>query len=227
MSKSAQLLLVRIEGATPLTFSRVDLYSESGQRNWPQRRMTRSPNTSVSELLIRLRNGDSEALSVLVPLVYTELRRLAHAYLQRQSPGHTLQSTGLVHELYLKLVDMDMDWQNRAHFFGVAARVMRGILVDHARGQHAKKRGGGALRISLAEDLLLQEQRSVDLMMLDDTLKQLAALDPRQGQIVELKFFGGLSNEETAEAIGVSAATVKREWALARAWIYRKMGEGA
>ncbi len=189
--------------------------------------MTVPREAPVSELLIRLRQGDSDALSVLVPLVYSELRRIARAYLQRQPPGHTLQSGGLVNELYLKLIDIEMDWQNRAHFFGVAAKVMRGILVDHARGRHAGKRGGGAIRVSLNENLVKQEERDVDLIVLDDCLKKLALLDPRQAEIVELRFFGGLSIEETAEAIGVSPATVKREWAMARTWIFRHMHEGS
>ena len=189
--------------------------------------MTVPREASVTELLTRLRQGDSDALSVLVPLVYGELRRIARAYLRRQPAGHTLQSGGLVNELYLKLVDIEIDWQNRAHFFGVAAKVMRGILVDHARGRHASKRGGGALRVSLNENILKQEERDVDLIELDDALKELAILDPRQGEIVELRFFGGLSIEETAEAIGISPATVKREWAMARTWIFRRMHEGS
>jgi RNA polymerase sigma factor (TIGR02999 family) len=187
--------------------------------------MNRVPQASVSELLLNWRQGDPDALRTLMPLVYSELRRLARYYLHQQRSDHTLQSTALVHEAYLKLVHMDMRWENRAHFFGVAAQVMRGILVDHARNRQAAKRGGGALKLSLDEAVLEPEQRDVDVIALDDALNTLATFDPRQSRIVELRFFGGLSIEETGEVLSVSPATVKREWSMARTWLHRQLCE--
>jgi RNA polymerase sigma factor (TIGR02999 family) len=185
-------------------------------------------STSVSKLLVNWRQGDPDALGALMPLLYRELRRLAHSHLQGQRRDHTLQSTALVHEAYLKLMKLeDMDWQNRAHFFGVAAQVMRGILVDYARNRDAAKRGGGAYKLSLDEALGKAEQRELNLVALDDALKDLAEIDPRQSRIVELRFFGGLSIEETSEVLGVSPATTKREWAAARTWLYRQMPEAS
>jgi RNA polymerase sigma factor (TIGR02999 family) len=175
-------------------------------------------------LLIQWSNGDSAALDALVPLVYDELRRLAQLYLSREKAGHTLSSTALVHEAYLRLVKQkDVTWQNRAHFFGVAARMMRRILVDHARRRGYAKRGGGALTLSLDESMTPAPQREINLVALDDALDTLAKLDERQSRMVELRFFGGLSIEETSEVLGVSAPTVKREWASARAWLYREI----
>ena len=178
----------------------------------------------VTKLLIQWSKGDSEALDALVPLVYDELRRLAQLYLSREKPGHTLSSTALVHEAYLRLVQQkDVTWQNRAHFFGVAARMMRRILVDHARRHGYAKRGGGALTLSLDETVAAAPEREISLVALDDALDSLAKLDERQSRMVELRFFGGLSIEETSEVLGVSAPTVKREWASARAWLYREI----
>ena len=166
-------------------------------------------------------DGDDGALGELLPLVYAELRRLAAGYLRRERPGHTLQPTALVNEAYLRLVDQtQVRWQNRAHFLGVAAQMMRRILVDHVRGQRAEKRGGEIQKLSLDENIDVSGERAADLVALDEALKRLAELDPQKSRIVELRFFGGLSVEETAEVLGVSAPTVKRQWRMAKAWLY-------
>ena len=186
--------------------------------------MSEPLDQDVTHLLIQWSKGDSAALDALVPLVYDELRRLAQLYLSREKPGHTLSSTALVHEAYLRLVKQkDVTWQNRAHFFGVAARMMRRILVDHARRHGYAKRGGGELTLSLDETMAPAPEREINLVALDDALETLAKLDERQSRMVELRFFGGLSIEETSEVLGVSAPTVKREWASARAWLYREI----
>ena len=177
----------------------------------------------VTRLLVEWTDGNQGALEALLPLVYDELRRLARGYLQRERPGHTLQSTALVHEAYMRLVDQDVSWQNRAHFFGIAAQMMRRILVDHARTKNAAKRGDGACMVTLDEGLVGTEQRDVDVIALDRALDKLTKLDPQQSRIVELKFFAGLSIEETAEVLRVSPATVKRDWVMAKAWLYREM----
>jgi RNA polymerase sigma-70 factor (ECF subfamily) len=182
----------------------------------------------VTQLLIRWSKGDSAALDTLVPLVYDELRRVAQGYLRHERAGHTLSSTALVHEAFLRLVKQkDVTWQNRAHFFGVASRMMRRILVDHARSHAYAKRGGGAMTLALEEAVAPAPERGFDLVALDDALTSLAKLDERQSRMVELRFFGGLSIEETSEVLGVSAPTVKREWASARAWLYREIGRGS
>jgi RNA polymerase sigma factor (TIGR02999 family) len=181
----------------------------------------------VSELLIRWRDGDHAALEQLVPLVYDELRRLARSHLRRESPGQSLQSAALVHEAYLRMVGKKPpDWQNRAHFFGVAARLMREILVDRTRKIRAAKRGAGIDELQLDEAIGLPHQRSVDLILLDDALDRLAKLDERQCRIVELRFFGGLSLEETSVALDISEATVSREWTTARVWLRHEIGAG-
>jgi len=169
--------------------------------------------------------GNREALDALTPLVYDELRRLAGAYLRRERHDHTLQSTALVHEAYLKLIDQrSIRWQNRAHFFGVAAQMIRRILVDHARGHQAAKRGAGAAALSLDEALGVPGiQKDVNLVALDDALAQLEKLDPQQSRVIELRYFAGLSIEETAEVMSISPATVKREWSTARAWLFREL----
>jgi RNA polymerase sigma factor (TIGR02999 family) len=178
----------------------------------------------VTHLLAAWRQGDREAQAHLLPLVYDELRRLAHRYLQRERPDHTLQATALVHEAYLRLIDQrQAQWQNRAHFFGLAAQMMRRILIDHARQQHAAKRGGAEQKLSLDEAVWVSAERATDLVALDDALTRLAVLDPQQSRIVELRFFGGLTIEETAEVLGVSPATVKRDWSMAKAWLYREL----
>jgi RNA polymerase sigma factor (TIGR02999 family) len=176
----------------------------------------------ITHLLVNWSNGDQQALERLTPLVYAELRRLAARHLRRERSGHTLQSTALVHEAYLRLVDQrSVRWQNRAHFFGIAAQMIRRILVDYARGRHTAKRGADACKLSLDEAIGTPAQRDLNLVALDDALQNLAALDPQQSRIVELKFFGGLSIEEIAEVLAISPATVKRDWAVAKAWLYR------
>ena len=185
--------------------------------------MPEPPAQPVSALLGKWRAGDPEALQVLIPLVYEELRRIAQHHLRQERPDHTLQSTALVHEAYLKLIKQGpADVENRAHFLAVASRLMRQILVDHARAHRAAKRGGG-LKLELQDAMALQEAQNVDLIALDHALNELARLDPQQSRIVEMRFFGGLSIEDTAEVIGVSRTTVKREWATARAWLLREM----
>jgi RNA polymerase sigma factor (TIGR02999 family) len=175
---------------------------------------------------VRWRDGDQGALQALLPLVYDELKRLARNYLRNERPGHTLQSTALVHEAYLRLVQSPLQLQNRTHFFAVAARLMREILVDHARSRRAAKRDYRC-KITLDRAVALPQKRDVDLLALDDALDELSRLDPRQGRIVELRFFGGLSIDETSEILGISPATVKREWTTARAWLHREMSGGA
>jgi RNA polymerase sigma factor (TIGR02999 family) len=178
----------------------------------------------VTRLLVSWSEGDKQALDQLAPMVYDELRRLADRYLRRERPGHTLQSTALVHEAYLRLIDQrNVHWQNRAHFFGVAAQMIRRILVDHARATHAAKRGAGVPRLSLDSGIDAGVERDLDLVALDDALEALSHLDPQQSRIIELRFFGGLSVEETAEVLEVSPATVKREWSSARAWLFREL----
>jgi len=177
----------------------------------------------VTRLLVQWADGDRQAMEELLPLVYDELRRLARSYLHRENPGHTLQSTALVHEAYLRLVDQDVSWQSRAHFFGIAAQMMRRILVDHARAKHAEKRGDGACRVTLDEGLLSTESCDVNVLALDRALTRLAEFDRQQSQIVELRFFAGLSIEDTAEILKISPATVKRDWAMAKAWLHREM----
>lgn len=178
----------------------------------------------VTQLLVEWSQGNRAALDGLAPMVYDELRRLANAYLRRERPDHTLQGTALVNEAYLRLIDQrNVKWQNRAHFFGVAAQMIRRILVDHARGHQAAKRGAGAAKLSLDEALAVPGARDVDLVNLDEALKELAAFDERQSRIIELRYFAGLSIEETAEVVGISPATVKREWTAARAWLFRQL----
>ena len=178
----------------------------------------------VSELLLNWGHGDQNAREELIPLVYAELRRIARRYLWQERPDHTLQSGALVHEAYLRMPhEKPPQWQNKAHFFGVAAQLMRHILVDHARGRMAAKRGGGVPRLTLDPQLAFPQKREFDLVALDDALTSLAALDAQQSRLIELRFFGGFSIEETAIVLGISPATVKREWATARAWLQREM----
>ncbi len=173
-------------------------------------------------------NGSRTALDALMPAVYGELRRLAARYLSRERSDHTLQPTALVNEAYLRLIDQhSVRWQNRAHFYGIAAQLMRRILVDHARGQAAAKRGGTAATLPLDQADAAAAPPEVDVVALDEALARLSAFDERQGRLVELRFFGGLTIEESAEVLGVSAATVKREWALAKAWLYRELNQGS
>jgi RNA polymerase sigma factor (TIGR02999 family) len=183
------------------------------------------PSSQVTELLVRWRGGDREAMESLMPLVYDELRRLANHYLQRERSDHTLQSTALVHEAYLRLAGQSApQWQNRAHFFGIAARVMRQILVEYARAHSAAKRGGvGACKITLDESLEIAQKTNIDVVALDGALERLSELDPQQSRIVELRFFTGLTIEDTSEVMGLSPATVKRDWTSARAWLHREI----
>jgi len=186
-------------------------------------RVPESSPQPVSALLSKWRTGDQEALQALIPLVYQELRRIAQHHLQQERPDHTLQSTALVHEAYLRLMKQGpAEVANRAHFLAVASQLMRQILVDHARGHRAAKRGGG-IKLELNDAMGSQKPQNMDLVALDDALKELAKLDPQQSRIVELRFFGGLSIEETAEIVGVSPTPVKREWATARAWLRREV----
>lgn len=181
----------------------------------------------VTELLRAWGGGDPAALNELLPHIYDELRRLAGHYLRRERPDHTLQPTALVHEAYLRLIDTNnVRWQNRAHFFGAAAQAMRRILVDHARQHAAAKRGGAEHRVTLDESVALAEQRDVDLLLLDDALDRLEEMDVQKSRMVELRFFGGLSLEETAEVMGVSEATVTRQWRTTRAWLHRELSKG-
>ena len=186
--------------------------------------MSPEPAEQVSKLLLDWGRGDPNAREEMIPLVYGELRRIARRYLWQERPDHTLQSGALVHEAYLRLVrEKSPQWKNRAHFFGVAAQLMRHILVDYARGRLAAKRGAGAPRLALDPKIALPQRRDIDVVALDDALTSLATLDPQQSRLVELRFFGGLSIEETAVVLGISPATVKREWSTARAWLQREM----
>jgi RNA polymerase sigma factor (TIGR02999 family) len=180
----------------------------------------------ISKFLRAWRDGDQSALKGLTPIVYEELRRLAHRYMKRERPGHTLQTTAVVNEAYMRLVDYRrMKWRDRAHFFAVAAQVMRRILVDHARS-HNIKRGAGVRHITLDDVAVVSGDRTGDLLALDDAMNALASFDPRKVQIIEMRFFGGLSVEETAEVLKVSPAPVRRDWSIAKFWLYRELGGG-
>jgi len=184
----------------------------------------RGSSGQVTELLVRWQGGDREALDALMPLVYSELRRLANSYLQRERSDHTLQSTALVHEAYVRMVDQNLpQWQNRAHFFAVAAQLMRQILVDYARSHRAAKRGGGACKVTLTDAASRPQRVDIDVVALDDALKSLAQIDPQQSRVVELRFFAGLSIEDTSEVLGISPSTVNRDWNTARVWLYREL----
>jgi RNA polymerase sigma-70 factor, ECF subfamily len=182
------------------------------------------PHTQVTQLLQQWQEGNQEALETLMPLVYKELKRLAGSYLRRERADHTLQSAALVNEAYLRLVDQSQTrWQNKAHFYGIAAQMMRRVLADHARGHNAAKRGAGMPELELNEAMAQAQSRSVDVLDLEEALQKLEKLDPQQGKIVELRFFSGLSIEDTANVLGISPATVKRDWAAARAWLFREV----
>lgn len=186
--------------------------------------MSKEPQHEVTQILQEWNAGDIEAPTRLMPLVYNELRRLARNYLQRESAAHTLQPTALVHEAYLRLVDQTrLSWQNRAHFYGIAASMMRRVLVDHARARTAGKRGGAAVRLSTDDVQIAMEDRAADFVALDEALEELAKFDERKCKIVEMRFFGGLSDEEIAEVLGVSTRTVLRDWKTARLWLYREL----
>jgi RNA polymerase sigma factor (TIGR02999 family) len=183
-----------------------------------------NPSPDLTQLLLAWNDGDRAALDRLMPVVYDELRRLARRFMRHEDPAHTLQATALVNDVYIRLVDQTrVNWQNRAHFFGAASQMIRRLLVEHARARHRLKRGGNALRVTLHDDLQASEPVQFDVVALDDALSKLAQLDPQQERIVELRFFTGLSIEETAEALSISPATVKRDWVSGRAWLYREI----
>jgi RNA polymerase sigma factor (TIGR02999 family) len=186
--------------------------------------MSKEPQ-EITQMLLELTDGNEEVVNQILPHIYDELRRLASSYLRRERSNHTLQPTALVHEAYMKLIDQTrVKWQNRAHFFGIAAQVMRRILMDHARKHTAEKRGGDAEVLPIEEEILIvSHDKSAELIALDDALQQLAEMDERKAKIVELRYFGGLSIEETAEVIGVSVPTVNREWRMAKAWLYSEL----
>ena len=178
----------------------------------------------ITELLLAWNNGDRGALDNLMPIVYNELRRLAQHHMRFEAPEHTLQATVLVNEAYLRLVNQErVNWQNRAHFFGAAAQIIRRVLVDHARARDRLKRGGSAVKVTLHDEVVAAKEVELDIVALDHALKALAKLDPQQERIIEMRFFAGLSIEDTAAALNISPATVKRDWATARAWLYREM----
>lgn len=186
--------------------------------------MAADSSTRINRLLADWGQGNEEAREALIPVVYNELRRQARRHLRGERPDHTLESAALVNEAYMRLVRQESpQWQNRAHFFGVAAQLMRHILVDHARNRLAAKRGAGAPRLALDPELAPAQKPEIDLVALDDAISRLAALDSQQGRLIELRFFGGLSIEETAVVLGISPATVKREWVTARAWLRREL----
>src|SRR3954453_13001435 len=179
---------------------------------------------NITELLVGYGRGDKEALDKLMPIVYNELRQQAARYLRRERAGHTLQTTALIHEAYVRLVDQrNVQWQNRAHFFGIAAQMMRRILVDHARTKKRAKRGGSDVKVSLADATVLVKGQDLDVVALDEALNRLAEIDEQQSRVVELRFFSGLTVEETAEVMGISPATVKRDWSVAKAWLHREL----
>ena len=181
---------------------------------------------TVTQLLLDASSGKQQAVHALFPIVYAELRRHASPYLRSERPNHTLQSTALVHEAYLRLVDQNVSWQNRAHFLGIAAQTMRRILLDHAKRRAASKRGGGDYTLQIDEDIIQGKDRELNLIALDDALSNLEKIDPVRGRIVEMRFFGGLSNEEVAAAMGVSSKTVQRQWGGAKAWLFDAMKKG-
>ena len=190
--------------------------------------MIDQPPSEVTLLLHEWRNGDRQALDALLPLVYKQLRRIAHSQLRKERPDHTLQSAALVHEAYLRLIGMDPpQWESRTHFFSIAAQLMREILVDYARRHRAAKRGAGARALSIEEAAGLCSQKDIDVLALDDALKALTKIDPRQSKVVELRFFAGLSLEEISEALEIAPATVQRDWTAARAWLHREISRNS
>jgi RNA polymerase sigma factor (TIGR02999 family) len=214
------LLRVDIRRKTRLSWYKINNF-------WPGGCVDQFPSQPVTELLVKWREGDPKALEALLPLVYEQLRDIAHRCLQSERSGHTLQSTALVHEAYLRMVDQGPpDAQNRSHFAAVAARLMRQILVDYARARRAAKRGGDC-RVELAEAHVVPKKQSADVLALDEALNELTAIDEQQSRIVELRYFGGLTIEETAAVLRNSPATVKRDWTVAKAWLSRAMRRGS
>jgi RNA polymerase sigma factor (TIGR02999 family) len=190
--------------------------------------MSKPSAEKVSQLLVDWSNGDKAVLDQLMPVVYDELHRMAHHYMRGERAGHTLQTSALINEAYLRLIDYrKMRWENRAHFFAICAQLMRRILVEHARSRQFRKRGGGAYKVRLDEEAVVSPEPARDLIALHDALTNLATNDPRKSEIVELRYFGGFSIEETAEFLGLSPTTVKREWRSAKAWLYRAITKGA
>ena len=188
--------------------------------------MTATTSHEITQMLLAWSDGDQAALDKLVPLVYDELRRMARRYMNRESPGHLLQTTALVNEAYVRLIDVhQVKWQNRAHFFAISARLMRRILIDFARRNETLKRGRRANEVSLTDALVVSAKKSADLVAIDDALTTLATLDPRQSQVVELRFFGGLKDSEIAEVLKVSHGTIRRDWRLARAWLHHELSK--
>ncbi|MDQ3649481.1 MAG: sigma-70 family RNA polymerase sigma factor [Acidobacteriota bacterium] len=183
-----------------------------------------TPPSDITRLLLAWSDGDQAALEKLLPLIEQELHRIARRYMRRENPGHTLQTTALVNEAYFRLIDQrDVHWQNRAHFFGIAAQIMRRILMNYARDRQRDKRGGKAVQVSLSEVAVITEEKSDELIALDESLKRLAVIDERKCRVVELRYFGGLSVEETAEVLGISTITVARDWKMAKAWLAREI----
>jgi RNA polymerase sigma factor (TIGR02999 family) len=188
--------------------------------------MPTTASHEVTQLLMAWNDGDQSALERLIPLVHAELHRIARRYMRNERAGHTLQTSALINEAYLRLIDaQQVHWQNRVHFFGIAAQLMRRVLVDFARSRGYKKRGGGALQVSLDETMVITRERGEDLVALDEALSALSELDERKGRVVEMRFFGGLSEKEIAEALTVSPETVRRDWRLAKSWLRRRLSE--
>lgn len=198
----------------------------NGSRSHPQPHIMASSSNEITQLLVAWGNGDQTALDQLMPLVYSELHRLAHRHIKRERPGHTLQTSALLNEAFMRLVDQrDVSWKSRTQFFAIAAQMMRRILVDYARSRRYAKRGGDAHQVTFDENLIVSRQRSADILELHDALNELATIDERKSKVVELKFFGGLSIDETAEVLGVSPGTVMRDWTLSKAWLRQAMGK--
>jgi RNA polymerase sigma factor (TIGR02999 family) len=185
--------------------------------------MNEAQSAEITQLLVAWSHGEETALQTLTPIIYEELRHLAQSYMRRERAGHTLQSTAVVHEAFIRLIDQNVEWKSRAHFFAIAAKMMRRILVDHARAKSRSKRGAGMPRVGLDEQAMGSREQNVDLVALDEALEHLARIDPQRSRIVELRYFGGLSNEESANVLGISPATVQRQWSGARAWLYREL----
>ena len=191
-------------------------------------RMNDHAQLSITQMLLDWSGGDRDALERMMPIVYGELHRLAHRYMNRERPGHTLQTSALVNEAYLRLVDQrSVEWHSRAHFFAIAAQMMRRILVDHARRHRYAKRGAGAVHVSIDQAELISNEPTAEVAALDEALTLLESIDPQQARVVELRFFGGLTIKETAEAMAISVDMVKREWSTAKAWLYREMSGGS
>lgn len=183
--------------------------------------------TQVTQLLQAMRTGDPGAAERLLPLVYNELHRLAQSYMRRERPDHTLQATALINEAYMRLAHEDVDWNSRAHFIGLAAHVMRQVLVDYARSHNAQRRDGGLKRVELRDDLAISVEQLEEVTFVDEALRHLAAINARQARVVELRYFGGLSTEQIASLLGIAPRSVKRDWALARIWLFRELGPSA